>query len=319
MREHLRGEPPLFPGAYGYDRDNAASLSDTVSGQYAMQRATLPLQYVSVLKQAPKDAVALLLLVSCIYSLELCVAGHASILRSASEQGRLALQHNPFRLSEISSARVCTDPAWRPSIELPDAVTDRHPNLAAFQLTATLPVSLELTFLGGLAATSERHTQRRLQMLFAGLSGLVSMSETLRPCDECFGINREIACQAYHYLQCWVASYLVQHVMVFKMRSIGMGSGGHIVAVVASLWKLPMQVRTGMGMLLRAMPGGRPLTAAVLRQTAETPAMRLAAVTGKPATATAAKHSQASLHCRRRKSSSHPLTKSLRWPCRSSV
>ena len=66
------------------------------------------------------------------------------------------------------------DPAWRPGRELPDAVTDRHPNLAAVQLTAALPVSLELTFLGRLAPTGERHQQRRLQLLFAGLSGLVS-------------------------------------------------------------------------------------------------------------------------------------------------
>jgi len=68
-----------------------------------------------------------------------------------------------------------SDPAWRPGRELPDAVTDRHPNLAAVQLTASLPVRLELTFLGGLAPTGERHQrQRRLQLLFAGLSGLVS-------------------------------------------------------------------------------------------------------------------------------------------------
>ena len=55
-------------------------------------------------------------------------------------------------------------------------MTDQHPNLAAVQLTAALPVSLELTFLGGLAPTGERHTQRRLQLLSAGLSGLVSPS-----------------------------------------------------------------------------------------------------------------------------------------------
>ena len=83
----------------------------------------------------------------------------------------------PFRVKisqKKRGAALCsTDPAWRPAIELPDAVTDGHPNLAAFQLTAELPVSLELTFLAGLATTGERHTQRRLQMLFAGLSGLV--------------------------------------------------------------------------------------------------------------------------------------------------
>ena len=43
---------------------------------------------------------------------------------------------------------------------------------------------------------------------------------------------------------------------------------------------LLMQVRTGVGMLLRALPGSRPFTAAVLRRPAETPAARLAALTG---------------------------------------
>ena len=38
-------------------------------------------------------------------------------------------------------------------------------------------------------------------------------------------------------------------------------------------------------MLLSAVPGSRPLAAAVLRQPAETPATRLAAITGKPAPA----------------------------------
>ena len=71
---------------------------------------------------------------------------------------------------------------WVPAIELPDTVTDRHPNLAAFQLTAALPVSLELTFLSGLTASDERHTQRRLQLLFAGLSGLVSTNDAFMPC-----------------------------------------------------------------------------------------------------------------------------------------
>ena len=90
---------------------------------------------------------------------------------------RTAVHRSWFPSGEDSSAGVCTDPAWRPSTELPDTIMHRHPNLAAFQLTATLPVSLELTFLGGLAATSERHTQRRLKMLFAGMSGLVSTGE----------------------------------------------------------------------------------------------------------------------------------------------
>ena len=64
-------------------------------------------------------------------------------------------------------------------------MTDRHPNLAAFQLTAVLPTSLELTFLGGLAAVGEQQTQRRLQLLFEGLSGLVSTTGALRSCGDC--------------------------------------------------------------------------------------------------------------------------------------
>ena len=44
---------------------------------------------------------------------------------------------------------------------------------------------------------------------------------------------------------------------------------------------LLIQVQRGMGMLLRALPGGRPLTAAVLRQPAEASATRIAALTGK--------------------------------------
>ena len=84
-------------------------------------------------------------------------------------------------------SRLCIDPAWSPSLELSDIVTDRHPNLAAFQLTATLPVSLEVTFLGGLPSPGERHTSRRLQLLFAGLSGLVSGSDdVLRQLNRCY-------------------------------------------------------------------------------------------------------------------------------------
>ena len=50
----------------------------------------------------------------------------------------------------ISRDRRIADPGWEPSYALPDEVIGRDPNLAAFQLTAKLPVNLELTFLSGL-------------------------------------------------------------------------------------------------------------------------------------------------------------------------
>lgn len=73
----------------------------------------------------------------------------------------------------LSRVWCVVDPNWEPSNTLPDDIIGHHPNLAAFQLTATLPVNLELTFLGGLMETPTQSAETSQRLMPLGVSNLV--------------------------------------------------------------------------------------------------------------------------------------------------
>jgi hypothetical protein len=84
--------------------------------------------------------------------------------------------------------RCGADPSWQPPNELPDQVLGHAPNLAAFQLTAVLPLNLELTFLGGLLETP---TQVRMwpSVLYSDRRAVQAIGRIDRGGDQNEGLN----------------------------------------------------------------------------------------------------------------------------------